>query len=162
MAKLFLVTAIQDNTTRFSPPCAVYLNPNNVVDAPSVVYTDDAGDTQIGTLIAYSIAGKNKHHYITVSEPPSTVLADMAAPTGGDDAHSIALTIIDRQAPNQAFINQIYKKASNVNINDIWWMQMYPDWNDNALIVVQNQTRTGTFNLRTEESSTDLAAAANA
>lgn len=160
MAKLFTVTAVQQDLTVNNPPCVLYLNPIQVIDAPSVVYTDSAGDTQIGTQILYSAFRKNFPHKFVVTEPPSTVIARMnAAPT--TDVHQIALTVIDRSAPNTGYIAQNFKTATNVNTDDIWLVRVFPPNSGNAQVVLQNQVRTTMQTIRTEETAAAIATAAN-
>lgn len=160
MAKLFQITAIKHNNYQFNPLTTMYLNPNYVVSAPSVAFTDNSGVSQVGTMINYGIAGENMHHQIVATEPPSTIIGRInAVPT--TDVHSLDLTILDRNAPNSGYIAQVYKSKQNVNVDDIWLVQAYPLNNNNALVFMQNRVKTHVTQYRVEESAATIETTAN-
>lgn len=162
MSKLFQVTAIQHDQVTFKPTTAVWLNPLQVVDTPSVNFIDNNGVAQVGTLIQYAAFRKNMPHFITATEPPSTVL-ERINDANTDDVHVINFTKVaaDAQIPDSGYVAQIYKQAKSVNTADIWWLQAHPDDNARGFMIIQNQVRTTMENVKTFESADDLATAAN-
>ncbi len=161
MAKLFQVTAIQNNQVRYNPTSTLYLNPDNVVDAPSAIYTNNSGATAIGTKIVYTGYDRTYVNEIMCTEPPSTIRSRQNA-ANTTDVHSIQLTIVDPMYAATATPGVQFRRVDNVNVRDIYLVMAHPLNSANSLVMLQNPTRDVISSNRCTETAAAIATAANA
>lgn len=161
MAKLFQVVAVKCNNNNYNPACTLYLNTKNVKWAGSVIYTDYSGATAVGTQILYCGYDNTFENDYISSDSLATIQTRMNA-AFTTDVHALSLTKIDPSAPAEGFIPASLLSQLQVNVDDIWLVMNHPLNNDQALIQIQNPTRSNIENYRVADAASDIADESNA
>lgn len=161
MAKLFQVVAVKCNNINYTPACTLYLNTRNVKWAGSVIYTDYAGATALGSQIIYCGYDNTFERDYISSDSLATIQGRMNA-AFGTDVHALSLTKIDFSAPAEGFIPATLLSQLQVEVEDIWLVMAHPLNNDNSLIQIQNPTRSQIDQYRVADAAGDIETAANA
>lgn len=159
MAKLFLATVVKNNNNNYIPSCDLYLNTKNVQWAGSVIYTDSTGATATGTqIIYYGYDGTYTVDYVS-SDSLSTIQTRMNA-AFTTDVHTLSLTKIDDfagAAPTASQLSQL-----QVNVDDIWMVMTHPLYAPDAIVQIQNPTKSLITPNRTADTASAIETAANA